>query len=327
MVVRDLGLVWKGPDQYGVEAIAAPANRPGWVEVDVAYAGICGSDLHICAGHHSRARVGIVLGHEFVGRLAQAAAGHAAGQPVFVNPMIACGNCDACARGLVNVCQRLTAIGVDFPGAIARRLSVPEANLFPLPPDADLARFALTEPLAVCVRALKRTDVQRGTKVRVVGAGPIGVLLALLAQHRGADVELLEPAQWRRSQAEALGLTSVAERAADQWADVVFDAAGHPSVSPRLTGWTRPGGSVVIVGAYAPGEHPFNLLAVNFAELTIIGTRIYTEGDIDEAIALLDQTDIFDPIITSRVALTQAADAISALKRAEGLKVLIEVAP
>jgi (R,R)-butanediol dehydrogenase/meso-butanediol dehydrogenase/diacetyl reductase len=323
---RQPGLVWKGPDSYVVEETDVPQPPPDWIAIDVAYAGICGSDLHIAAGEHPRARPGVVLGHEFVGRLAEAVGELPAGAPVFANPMVTCGACDACIRGLTNVCQRLTAVGVDYPGAIAPTVHVPAANIFALPTSADLRRYALVEPMAVCVRAIRRGGVAPGTRVRVVGAGPIGVLLGLLCQHHGADVDIVEPSAWRREQADTLGLVAVEQRPPDHWADVVFDAAGHPAVPPQLSGWARPQGAAVMVAAYKPGTHPVDLLAVNFAELTLIGTRIYDAEDISAAIALLGSTDAFDSVITRTLPLDQAGEAVDALKRGAGLKILIRVA-
>ena len=97
---------------------------PGWVAVDVAYAGICGSDLHIAAGEYVRAQPGTVLGHEFVGHLAEPYGDLPVGQPVFVNPIVHCGVCEACLAGRTNVCRTLTLVGIDYPGAIAPRTAV-----------------------------------------------------------------------------------------------------------------------------------------------------------------------------------------------------------
>jgi (R,R)-butanediol dehydrogenase / meso-butanediol dehydrogenase / diacetyl reductase len=91
-------LVWEGGTVVAVRPVPVPESRPGWVAVDVAYAGVCGSDLHIAAGEHVRAQPGTILGHEFVGHLAEPFQQLAAGQPVFGNPMVHRGACEACLR-------------------------------------------------------------------------------------------------------------------------------------------------------------------------------------------------------------------------------------
>ncbi len=316
--------VWQGGERCGVVNVPVPAARDGWAAIDVAYAGICGSDLHICAGHHPRARAGAVLGHEFVGVLAEPVGGLRRGAPVFANPMVPCRTCDACLRGLENVCDRLTAIGVDYPGALAPRVVVPAANIVPLPVDADLRVLALTEPVAVCIRAIRRGGVGLGDRVHVLGAGPIGATIALLARRAGAaSVTISEPAEGRRRAARDLGLTVIPDTAGGREADVVFDATGHPSASAGLTTWVRAHGRVVIVGAFPPGSQGLDLLRVNFAELTVIGSRIYTRRDIQAAIDLLPGDPELPALITAVRPLEETPDALDALRRGEAMKILI----
>ena len=316
--------VWLGGERCDVVDVPIPAVRDGWIAIDVAYAGICGSDLHICAGHHPRARAGAVLGHEFVGRLAEPLGELRAGAPVFVNPMVACRTCDACLRGLENVCDRLTAIGVDYPGALTSRVLVPAVNVFALPADADLRALALTEPVAVCLRAIRRGQVGLGDRVHVVGAGPIGAIIALLAHRAGASsVTVSEPAEGRRRMALDLGLTVTPDATGGRDADVVFDATGHPAAAAAVTTWVRAQGRVVIVGAFPPGSHGIDLLRVNFAELTVIGSRIYTRRDIQAAIDLLPSDPELPALITAVRPLAETPDALDALRRGEAMKILI----
>lgn len=289
---KQRALVWEGETRVAVREVPVPVSRPGWVAVDVAYTGICGSDLHICAGEHVRAQPGTVLGHEFVGRLAEPCGDLAVGREVFVNPMVHCGRCDACVRGLVHICERLTAVGVDYPGAIAARTVAPGHGVYPLPEGADLRVAALIEPVAVCVRAVRRSGLAVGQDVHIVGAGPIGCMLGVLAGAAGAArVTVSEPSMERAAAAESLGMHVVAaptERG--PLADVVFDASGHPSVAPQLLSWPRPGATVVVVGGYAPGTHGVDLLAMMFSEVTLVGTRIYSHEDIEASISLCAQT-------------------------------------
>jgi (R,R)-butanediol dehydrogenase / meso-butanediol dehydrogenase / diacetyl reductase len=319
-------LVWEGDTVVAVRPVAVPESRPGWVAVDVAYAGICGSDLHIAAGEHVRARPGIVLGHEFVGRLAEPYGDAPAGHPVFVNPTVHCGVCDACLAGRTNVCRTLTLVGIDYPGGIAPRTVVPGYGIYPLPVDVDLVTAAMIEPLAVAVRAVRRSGLAVGNTAHVLGGGPIGCLVSLVAVAAGATVTMSEPSESRRKYATDLGLTIV-ESPEDlgSGADVVFDASGQSAVAGELLRWVRVAGTAVIVGAYKPGLHGVDLLSVMFAETTIIGTRIYSRSDIEAAIDLVTTGRLDAHRLISRIfPLNDAVAALDSLRRGEGMKVLIE---
>ena len=306
--------VWTGGTDSEIRDVELPPDRPDWVRLMVAYTGLCGTDLHVLAGEHVRARPGTVLGHEFVGRLAD-------GSPAFADPMVRCGHCDACRRGLRTICADLTAVGIDYPGAACREVLVPQANLFPIPSTMDLRVAALIEPVAVAVRAVRKSGLGAGMRAHVLGAGPIGCLLALVAQRTGATVTVSEPAPARAQVATGLGLTLNAEPGAD----VVFDATGVPAVAARACDWVRGGGTLVIVGAYPPHPVGFDLLRVMFAELTVIGTRIYDRPDIDAAIDLLASDPGRIPGVVSHVLpLSRARDAVGLLRAGQAMKILLD---
>jgi (R,R)-butanediol dehydrogenase/meso-butanediol dehydrogenase/diacetyl reductase len=318
-------LVWAGGDRPAVRDVPRPEDRPGWVRVAVAVVGLCGSDLHILADEHIRARPGIVLGHEFCGRLVEPAGELPAGTPVFVDPMVRCGHCDACRRELRTVCENLTSVGIDYPGAACREVLVPVENLFPLPPTLDLRRAGLIEPVAVAVRAVTRSGLASGDRVHVVGAGPIGCLVALVAERRGATVTVAEPVEARARAARGLGLTTVDPATPRAVNDVVLDATGVPAVAAGICDWARPGGTVVVVGAHPPQPPPFDLLRVMFAELTVIGTRIYDRPDILAAIELLDGDPGRLPDVVSEVVpLADAVRAVEDLRAGRALKILLD---
>jgi len=325
-MIEQNALVWEGGTSVAVRPVPVPESRPGWVAVDVAYAGVCGSDLHIAAGEHGRAQPGIVLGHEFVGRLAEPYEELAAGHPVFVSPVVHCGVCEACLAGRTNVCRTLTLVGIDYPGAITPRVVVPGYGIYPLPTDVDLVAAALIEPLAVAVRAVRRSGLALGDRTHVIGAGPIGCLVGIAGTAAGAIVTMSELSESRRKHATDLGLTIVeGPQDLGDGADVVFDASGHTSVAAELLRWSRTAGTVVIVGAYKPGLHGVDLLSVMFAEITIVGTRIYQRSDIEAAIHLVT-TGVVDAhrLISKVFPLNEAVGAVESLRRGEGLKILIE---
>jgi (R,R)-butanediol dehydrogenase / meso-butanediol dehydrogenase / diacetyl reductase len=317
-------LVWLGGSSIEVTQVPLPRQRPGWARVDVAYAGICGTDLHICAGEHPRAKPGLVLGHEVVGRLAEPTDDLAAGTAVFVNPLLWCGECDACRRGLTHVCERLGLVGIDVPGGIASQVSVPAGHLVALPAALHPRRAALIEPFAVGVRAVRRSGLRLGEDVHVVGAGPIGLVVAQCARLAGAGrITVSEPAPARAQAATRLGFEVVDAEAATRAAPVVFDCTGHPSVAPGVTAYVATGGTLVTTGVY-PGVVGFDLGDVLFRELTVIGTRVYTSADVAAAVRLVTTGAVdTDALVTSVHPLTGAVGAVDGLRSGTELKVLI----
>ncbi len=320
-------LRWDGPGQVHAVDVPRPQARDGWALVDVAYTGLCGTDLHICTGHHPRAVPGLVLGHELSGTLATDAGDLPAGTRVVVNPLLSCGHCATCLAGRPHTCANLRLLGIDAQGGAAEQVAVPEGSLVPLPADADLAAAAFAEPLAVAVRAVRRSRLALGEDVVVVGAGPVGLAVALCARRAGAgSVLVVETAPARQEVAAGLGL-EVTARAADAVAPVVFDCASHPAVAARLAALAAPAGRVVLVGVY-PGLTPVDLQAVTFKELEVIGTRVYSRDDLDTAARMIT-SGAFDPrpLLTRTVPISEAAKAVDDLASGRDVKVLVEGRP
>jgi (R,R)-butanediol dehydrogenase / meso-butanediol dehydrogenase / diacetyl reductase len=315
--------MWRGEREVAVTQVAAPSPPPGWALVQMSYAGLCGTDLHICAGEHPRAKPGLVIGHEFVGRLVDAAGEIAAGTPVFVNPLLPCRECHACHDGRPNACERLEFLGIDRDGGAAEYAAVPCVNLVALPSSLDLELAAVVEPLAVAVHAVRRGAVEAGRQVHVVGGGPIGVLVACCARLQGGSVTVSEPASGRAAVASELGFELISGPGADRRADVVFDCTGYPSVSPTILQWAATGGVVVTVGAY-PGVVGVDLQELMFRELTMIGARAYTPAEVVVAVGLIARGAI-DPVglITEVLPLEAGPAAIEVLRSGRAVKVLL----
>jgi (R,R)-butanediol dehydrogenase/meso-butanediol dehydrogenase/diacetyl reductase len=323
-------LRWDGPGQVHAVDVPRPQAREGWAVVDVARTGLCGTDLHICSGHHPRAVPGLVLGHELSGTLATGAGDLPAGTKVVVNPLLSCGHCVTCRAGRPHTCANLRLLGIDAPGGAAEQVAVPSGALVPLPADADLDAAAFAEPLAVAVRAVRRSRLALGEDVVVVGAGPVGLAVALCARQAGAaSVLVVETAPPRQEVAAGLGLevASSAPDAPDGGVPVVFDCASHPAVAARLGALAAPGGRVVLVGVY-PGLTPVDLQAVTFKELEVLGTRVYSRDDLSTAARMIT-SGAFDPrpLLTRTVTLDEAPQAIEDLASGRDVKVLVKGRP
>ncbi|HTW06499.1 MAG TPA: alcohol dehydrogenase catalytic domain-containing protein [Acidimicrobiales bacterium] len=319
-------LVWQGGSLVETVDVATPCPPAGWALVQPAFVGICGTDLHICAGEHPRAKPSLVLGHEFVGWVVEGGGDAPPGAAVFVNPLLPCGDCSACAAGRPNTCERLGFLGIDRAGGAAELAAVPADSMTPLPAGLALERAALVEPVAVAAHAVRRGAVVPGDAVHVLGAGPVGLLVAWLARLRGAaQVSVSDPAPERAGHAHRLGFDVVAAATTEPKARVVFDCTGHASVAPTVTRCAAAGGVVVTVGAY-PGVVGVDLQDLMFREITIVGSRAYTTEDISDAIGLLASGSAAPAtVITDVIPLDNGAEAIRRLRRGSGLKVLLQV--
>jgi (R,R)-butanediol dehydrogenase/meso-butanediol dehydrogenase/diacetyl reductase len=290
--------VWTATDRVEVTDVPMPEVPDGWALVKVAYNGICGTDLAILHGKHPRATAPLIMGHEIAGWVERAGAtGPPAGTLVTVEPLISCGECKACRDGLAHVCRRLGLYGIDAPGGMAQYVALPPEVLHAVPDGVDPRIATLAEPLAVAVHAVELSGMEAGDTVAVYGAGPIGILTALVARHEGAAVVVItEPSPWRRKVAATLGFTVVAAGSTmaatlapltdGEGADTTFDSAAHPSVAAELAATTRVRGRIVVVGVYKQPT-ALDLQAVCFKEQTVIGVRVYTTKDVTRAIELI----------------------------------------
>jgi len=328
--------IWAATDQMDVTDLPMPVVPEGWALVKVAYNGICGTDLAILHGKHPRATAPLIMGHEISGWVERAGAtGPAAGTLVVAEPLISCGECRSCKNGLTHVCRRLSLYGIDAPGGMAQYVALPPEVLHAVPDGVDPRTATLAEPLAVAVHAVDLSGMQAGDTVAVYGAGPIGILTALVARHAGAAaVVITEPSPWRRGVASGLGFTVVAEGSTisatlapltdGEGADTTFDSAAHPSVAAELAATTRVRGRIVVVGVYkAPTA--LDLQAVCFKEQTIIGVRVYTSADVTHAIELIASGALgLDRFPTKAFDLADVAAAFDAATSGQDcLKVLL----
>ncbi|MGJ9413697.1 zinc-binding dehydrogenase [Aeromicrobium sp. CF4.19] len=315
--------VWTGPGFAECRDVEEPEPGPGEVLVAPAYAGICGTDLHIWAGHHPRARPGLILGHEFVGTLTHPAGELGTGTPVFVNPLRGCGLCRSCTEGADHVCDRVRLTGIDASGGAAESVAVPTASLVPLPRGVDLRPFGLTEPASVAVRAVRRSGQGLGDRVHVVGAGPVGLLVALASRLAGpAEISVSEPSESRAETARSLGF-EVREVGAGERFDVVYDCAAHPAVTATVLGRVASGGTLMQVGLHRDPV-PVDLPDVMRRELTVRGTHVYRPADVRAAIELIASAVLpADSLVSAVLPLEAVQDAFTRLAAGGEVKVLL----
>ena len=305
--------MWQGGPQLDYVDVDEPAAGDGEVVLDVRVAGICGSDLHPYRGHSGPRVPPLVLGHEAVGAVD--------GTLYAVYPLVGCGTCERCRAGEDNLCESWRLIGMHRPGVFAERVAVPRRSLVPLPDGLEVRRAVLAEPLACCVGTLAPHAAGPGTRVVVLGCGPIGLLTVYLAARSGAHVTAVDPVAARLETAQALGATAF--EAGEREADVVVDAAGFEATWRSALEAVRTGGAFVVVGLGA-AEAPFPMAQLVRRSIHLRGQFAYTRHDFARALEILAERDLAVDWVTD-AALADGAEAFANLveRPAEYSKVLL----
>jgi alcohol dehydrogenase len=292
-------LVYTQPNEMQLLERPQPDAAPGEVVLKIEAVGICGSDMHAYHGHDPRRKPGLVLGHEFVGRIeASAAAGFERGTRFTGNPLITCGVCEYCAQGRNNLCANRTMVGMTRPGAFADFMSIPAASLIAMPQQMPAVTAALTEPAATAwhainlsLRALARPLHE--CRVLVIGGGAIGMLAALLLKRLGVlQLAVTELNALRRTSVEQhVGCETIDPRAQplpESAFDYVMDAVGSKVTRQQAFAAIKPGGVIMHVGLQDWASE-IDMRKLTLAEITLLGTYTYTTADLRATVDALDR--------------------------------------
>jgi (R,R)-butanediol dehydrogenase/meso-butanediol dehydrogenase/diacetyl reductase len=317
--------------------MAQPRPGEGQVLVEVSYCGICGSDLHF-RDIPQLFPEGTIPGHELSGRVVGLGGGVAAwrlGERVTVLPFGQCGECELCRSGREQVCPHAIPNGVGLgtgrPGGYAEHVVVDERMLFTLPDSVDDRAGALTEPLAVAVRAVERAGLPRDAPAMILGAGTIGVLTALVLTDRGHEqVVLVSRNAARRELAASLGLQAVALEEASAAARIapacVFECAGTPAAARLAVELVGPAGRIILVGI---ALEPLDLQAppIVMKELELRGVIAYSRDNFTAAIEMLVRGAVpVEQLVTATVGLEETEASFQALSSPgnQHLKILLQ---
>jgi len=265
---------------------------PGQVLIHPEAVGICGSDYHFFSGHLSDAAGGSqfprVLGHEVGATITavgpECRADLTPGGRVAMLPISACGTCYPCRVSRPNACDNFSLVGIHTDGGLQELLSLPQEQVFPIAAD-DGALAALAEPVSVAVHAVRRGRVTDGERVVVLGAGPIGQCVAVVARELGAEVLLVDPQQSRLELGRSLGAEALQ--------------------------WTTAAEVVASARDWANDDAPIRIGSLTEKELDVLGASCCTSGDFAEAVGVVERNaDALRRLISHEFALGQAPEAI-----------------
>jgi len=335
--------VMTAPGEIEIRDTAVPSPGPGEVLLRIQRIGVCGSDVHVYHGKHPYTGYPVVQGHEFSATLeavGEGVSGFKTGSKVTSMPQIVCGECGPCLRGDYHICNSLKVQGFQAPGC-AQELWVTSADkIIQLPNNFSFEQGALVEPVAVAVHAVSRAGDLKGRRVAVLGAGPIGNLVAQVVRAEGAQVLITDLSDYRleiarqcalqgTSNAGTENLTEAAERVfGPAGFDVVFECVGVQDTITAAIENVQKGGTIIVVGVF--GDKPrVDMGLVQDRELNIHGTLMYRREDYQRAVELIASGKVITgPLISKHFPMSDYPDAYRFIdqQRDKTMKVFINVA-
>lgn len=322
-----------------------PIPEPGadQVLVKIMKIGICGSDIHVYHGTHPFTSYPITQGHELsakVVKLGENVTDFTVGQKVTIEPQVFCGTCHPCRTGKYNLCEELKVMGFQTTGTASEYFAVDASKVTPIPEEMTYNEGAMIEPLAVTVHACKRFGDMKGAKVAILGAGPIGILLAQSAKGLGAESVLITDVSDKRlALAGSVGADhtvntlhkdfgeAMVEAFGPDKADVIYDCAGNDITMGQAIKYARKGSTIILVAVFGKMAN-VDLAVLNDHELDLNTTMMYRHEDYVEAIRLVNEGKIqLKPLMTKHFPLTQFKEAYEFIdnNREDCMKILIDV--
>lgn len=323
---------------FGVKEVPVPEiRRPDQILIEVEACSICGTDVHITGNPPGYiATEGTVLGHEFCGIIK--AKGEnvdqlEVGDRVVVNPNDYCGKCVYCRKNLPNQCQHIEALGIDFDGAFAKYCVVTDKVAYKISKEEEADVAACAEPLACAINGLNKVDIKPSDSAVVIGAGPIGLIIAMLLKKSGiGKLYILETAPYRIDFAKNLQLGEVIdpinENAAEKigreteiGADFVFDVTG--SQIATSIDLVRKDGTIVLFGVNKQARKEIAQCEITTKEVQVLGTWL-ANATFPQAVKILEEKMIdMKALITDVYPLDEITEGMEKLRKGQAVKVII----
>ena len=337
----------RGPRNVDVVEKDKPVAGPGEAVIEVAHAGICGSDIHRFAEDNGKWDT-LVLGHEFSGTiesLGAGAEGFSEGDAVTAAPLVPCHHCEYCARGEFSLCEGYTFVGSRIDGCFAEYVKVPAANLVPLGAGFPLEKGAFVEPVTVCLHPILRLGNLLGKTVVVTGLGAIGLLAVQIFRAMGArTIVASDIVPEKLDMAKAMGATHAVNVLEDSLEDtlaglggahVVFESSGSNPAKQSAVLIAKGRGTVLLVGT-SPRDITFDAALferITRKELNIVGSWMnysapWPGPEWHTAVWMLKKGLLeTDSLTTHRFPLQKAQDAVDVLFDADELTIKVLLVP
>lgn len=325
--------------------VPVPEVKPGQVLVQIKRIGVCGSDIHVYHGQHQFVTYPVIQGHEVSGKIVEVGEGaenYRVGQKVTIQPQVVCGECYPCRHGKYNLCEKLKVMGFQTTGTASEFFAVDASKLTLLPDGMNYDFGAMIEPLAVAVHAAKHGGDLTGKDIVVLGAGPIGNLVAQTVRGMGAaHVMVTDVSDYRLELAKRCGVDfcvnsrniTLGDAMSDAFgpdkADIIYDCAGNNTTIGQAIQYARKGSKIVLVAVFA-GMATVDLAVLNDHELDLDASMMYRTEDYDDAIAMVNKKKVdLLPLISNHFAFADYPDAYKFIddNRETTMKVLIDVDP
>lgn len=331
------------PGEIIFRDVEIPDVKENQVKIKMMSIGICGSDIHVYHGKHPFTSYPVTQGHEVSGEVVEVGASvtqFKPGDKVTVEPQITCGKCYPCRHGKYNLCEELKVMGFQDVGMASEYFVVDASKVTPIPPEMTYEQGAMIEPLAVAVHGVKQFGDMKGMKVAVLGAGPIGNLVAQTAKGMGAEkVMITDVSDYRLMIAKMCGIDVAINTAKCDFndamldafgtdkADVIYDCAGNNITMNQAIRHARKGSVIVLVAVFSAMAE-IDLAVANDHELDIKSTMMYRHEDYVDAIRLVNEKKVkLEPLITKVFPFEQYQDAYVYIdeNREKAMKIIVNV--
>jgi 2-desacetyl-2-hydroxyethyl bacteriochlorophyllide A dehydrogenase len=315
----------------------------GQVLMNIKRIGVCGSDVHVYHGKHPFVSYPVVQGHEYFGvvtAIGDGVKGVRPGMKVTATPQVTCGTCRPCRRGQYNICENLIVRGFKAPGAAQDLYAIEADKVVVLPDSFTPEQGAFVEPVAVAAHSSARAGDLTGRNVVVLGAGPIGNLVAQACACRGAGrVLITDISDYRLEMAGKVGISAgsnargeplsvAAERVfGKEGFDIIFEATGSEAAMDQAITTIGKGGTIVVVGVFGSKPH-IDMARVGEHELHMIGSLMYRREDYEQAVEWMAHGEIqTKPLESKHFPLEQYLDAYRYIdeKGALSMKVFVDL--
>lgn len=331
------------PGEIVYQEVPIPEIGSDQVLIRIRRIGICGSDIHVYHGTHPFTSYPITQGHEASGEIVKtgsAVKDFCIGQKVTIEPQLFCGECYPCTHGKYNLCEKLKVFGFQTTGVGSEYFAVDASKVDLLPENMSFDEGAMLEPLAVTVHAAKRFSELEGAKVAILGAGPIGILLAQTCKALGAaKILITDISDYRLELAREVGADFAVNTGKKDFgqalkaafgsdrADVIYECAGTDITMDQAIQNARKGSTIILVAVFGKPA-VVDLAVLNDHELDLNTTMMYQHEDFLQAIQLVEEKKVcLEPLMSRHFPFQEFKKAYEYIdeNRERTMKVLIDL--